>query len=842
MRPFNKFLFCLTLLILFFFKNKFYAQKYQIQLVNKTPLYTTASLLQDYDSDGDLDIIITRRNSTNDKLPSSVEWLENDGTGQYPRHTLFEDLNFPVDIDLGDFDNDGDLDYVVSDRYVSINSGALTLFQKQNNGNYNKILIEDSIRTDQSAIADFNKDGNIDIVSVGFNRPTVSIYWNDGNLNFSKQEITDTVIQVTLVEVDDIDNDGDVDIVFGGGGLNGFKILYNNGSGLFDSVKTLFVNNGQYSNVANGLAIADLNNDGVKDILTFSGVGFGGLYFLDGSNNFNSVLIDIDGIDLGGDIVVADFDGNGLNDVIRQNVGDDYLSILYQESNMVFRKEFLELNWDNRGPGQMSVGDIDGDGDMDIVFPENGNVDGDLSWFENIGGNLYRHYLYSEIEAVRFTQITDIDNDGDLDIVVTAGDNGVKTEEDEIVWYENRGKTSFIENRIDDNISFPADLALGDLDDDGFTDVIATAYEDSSLFWYKKNGPGWKRFVVDESLNNPLGCDVSDINSDNNLDIAVCAYGENKILWYMNNGSGLFTPKVVDPNLNEPQKIKIGDMDNDGDLDIVVTTLDTNNTVVLYLNNGAEVFSRSTLVTGQKSSALDIGDWDGNNTLDIIVGFDKGTSVGSAKRDIAVLLNNGQANFSDSTIAVLEERTDVLKLVDVDKDDDLDIIFGSGSAGIFPLRLALNSDGSFESIKDITNRAVRVYGIAAEDINEDGVVDIVASDQVNSTNNLLLLVGSIETSISRELSIMPTAFDLNQNYPNPFNPSTNIKFTVPRNAHVVLKVFNVLGEEVATLVNKRMSPGNYNANFDAKNLTSGIYFYTLFSDNFIQTKKMLLLK
>lgn len=816
MRSFNGHYFCLTIFILLFLVSESFSQVYQTQFVNKAPLYATASLLQDYDNDGDMDIIITRRNSTNDKLPSSVEWLENDGTGQFPRNTLFENLSFPVDIDLGDFDMDGDADYVVSDRYVNINSGALVLFQKQIDGTYDKLCIEDSIRTDQSAIADFNKDGKPDVVSVGFNRPTVSIYWNNGNLNFSKQEITDTVIQVELVEVNDIDNDGDDDIVYGGGGLEGFKLLYNNGSGVFDSSQTLFVNNGQNSNVKRGLTVTDLNNDGIKDILAFSGVGFGGLYFLDGSNNFNSSLIDRDGIDLGGDIAVADFDGNGLKDVVRQNIGDDFVSILFQESNLVFRKEFLEFHWDNRGPGQMSVGDLDGDEDLDLVFPENGNVDGDLSWFENIEGNLYRHYLYNEIEGVRFPKITDLDNDGDLDIVVTAGDDGVKTEEDEIVWYENRGKNTFIENRIEDNISFPAGLALGDLDGDGFTDVIATAYEDSSLFWYKKNGPGWKRIVVDESLNNPLGCDVADINSDNNLDIALCAYGESKILWYMNNGSGLFTRKVVDPNLNEPQKIKIWDMDNDGDLDIVVTTLDTNNTVVLYLNNGSEVFSRSTLITGQKSSSLDIGDWDGNNTPDIIVGFDKGTSVGSAKRDVAVLLNNGQAGFSDSTLIVREERTDVLKLVDVDKDNDLDIIFGSGSAGIFPLRLALNSNGSIEKIKDITDRAVRVYGIDAADINEDGIIDIAASDQVNSTNNLLLLVGDIESAVSDNLSTIPNSFSLYQNYPNPFNPLTNIQYDINKPGQVSLVIFNILGKKVRTLVNGEKQSGSYHIQWDSR--------------------------
>jgi FG-GAP-like repeat len=847
MSSYNKQFFYLTIVILSFVLSELFAQEYDIQLINKSPLYATASILQDYDDDGDLDIIISRRNSTNDKLPSSIEWLENDGTGQFPRNTLFENLSFPVDVDMGDFDKDGDVDYIVSDRYVSISSGALTLFQKQNDGSYIKLFIEDSLRTDQSAVADFDKDGNLDVVAVGFNRPTVSIYWNDGSLNFSKQEITDTVVQVELVEIDDIDNDGDEDIVYGGGGLDGFKLLYNNGSGVFDSSQTLFLNNNQYSNSKRGLTIVDLNNDGFNDILTFSGVGFGGLYFFDGSDSFTSSLIDIDGIDLGGDIVVADFDGNGLKDIIRQNMGDDYLSIHYQESSMEFMNEFLELSWDNRGPGQMSVGDLDGDEDLDVVFPENGNVDGDLSWFENIDGILYRHYLYHEIEAVKIPQIVDLDDDGDLDIVVAAGDDGVKTEEDEIVWYENRGETKFIEHRIDDNISFAADIDVGDLDGDGGLDIIATAHDDSSLIWYKKNGPGWFRIVVDENLIKPLGCDVADIDSDNDLDIALCAYGENKILWYMNDGAGIFSRKVVGSNLPEPQTVKIWDMDNDGDSDILVTTTDTNNTVVLYINDGEELFTSSILATGQKSLTHEIGDWDGNGTPDILVGFDKGTSLGNANRDIAVFLNNGQASFIDSTLIVLSERTDVLRLVDVDKDNDLDIVFGSGDAGIFPLRLALNQNGSVETLKEITDRAVRVYGIDAADINKDGIIDIIASDQVNSTNNLLLLLGSIETSISNNKNLTPNTLSLYQNYPNPFNPLTNIRYDINSPGQISLTIFDILGRKVKTLVDDIKQAGSYKLQWEGRSdagipSPSGIYILQIKSNSAQISRRMLLLK
>lgn len=86
------------------------------------------------------------------------------------------------------------------------------------------------------------------------------------------------------------------------------------------------------------------------------------------------------------------------------------------------------------------------------------------------------------------------------------------------------------------------------------------------------------------------------------------------------------------------------------------------------------------------------------------------------------------------------------------------------------------------------------------------------------------------------------SFQLNQNYPNPFNPSTKIDFSIPSTGLVQLKVYNVLGQEVATLVNENMTVGSHSVTFDASRLASGIYLYKLVTGNFVSTKKMVLLK
>ena len=110
-----------------------------------------------------------------------------------------------------------------------------------------------------------------------------------------------------------------------------------------------------------------------------------------------------------------------------------------------------------------------------------------------------------------------------------------------------------------------------------------------------------------------------------------------------------------------------------------------------------------------------------------------------------------------------------------------------------------------------------------------------------STNWGLTLTGTV-TSVEENNPNVPTSFSLSQNYPNPFNPSTVIKYQVPQDAFVNVSVFDILGNQVSTLVNENKAAGTYELKFDASNLTSGIYFYKIHTGSFTQTKKMILMK
>ncbi len=187
-----------------------------------------------------------------------------------------------------------------------------------------------------------------------------------------------------------------------------------------------------------------------------------------------------------------------------------------------------------------------------------------------------------------------------------------------------------------------------------------------------------------------------------------------------------------------------------------------------------------------------------------------------------VEVNNFSFNPAQLTIKVGDtvKWTNILGFHSVVADDNS---FGSGAASssAWVYEFVFNTPGTFRYYCGI-------HG-APNGVGMSGIITVDPATDVNDEN----------------FSIYK--FDLQQNYPNPFNPSTKISYTIPSNvksemSNVVLKIYDVIGNEVATLVNEQKPAGNYEVNFSAAQLSSGIYFYKLQAGSLVETKKMILLR
>ncbi|MCH7495283.1 MAG: T9SS type A sorting domain-containing protein, partial [Candidatus Marinimicrobia bacterium] len=122
------------------------------------------------------------------------------------------------------------------------------------------------------------------------------------------------------------------------------------------------------------------------------------------------------------------------------------------------------------------------------------------------------------------------------------------------------------------------------------------------------------------------------------------------------------------------------------------------------------------------------------------------------------------------------------------------------------------------------------------------VVGSSGDDDNGDLSGSAYVYSGIIVGIEDERKGLPAEFSLSQNYPNPFNPETVIEYSIPIRSDVKLTIYNLRGEEVAILINDAIPAGNHRVSWDASNVSSGIYFYRLKTDNFVQTRKMVLLK
>lgn len=155
---------------------------------------------------------------------------------------------------------------------------------------------------------------------------------------------------------------------------------------------------------------------------------------------------------------------------------------------------------------------------------------------------------------------------------------------------------------------------------------------------------------------------------------------------------------------------------------------------------------------------------------------------------------------------------------------------------------AISSDGELKWKLPLIEQQQQVDNTGA--ITKDGTLYLGVHDVslFGYQTKTLIAIRDTGTVAINEGNIETMNYSLSQNHPNPFNPTTNIEYQIPDREFITLKIFDVLGREVLTLVNEQKEAGMHTVKFDASNMTSGIYFYQIRANNFVTTKKMLLLR
>ena len=574
-------------------------------------------------------------------------------------------------------------------------------------------------------------------------------------------------------------------------------------------------------------AFFDYNNDGNLDIIIANGDGPNVLYKNNGNGTFDDVA-EAAGVDdkrigtgtwAGTSAVCGDYDNDGDLDVyIAIDVMPPDPDAILPAFNVLYR---------NNGDGTFT----DVTKEAGVQANENGSV-----------GAVWADY----------------NNDNHLDLyIVNLGITNIL--------YKNNGDGTFTDVTKEagaEGGEGPAGSGLGavflDADNDGDQDLYVVNGFGPLSFFYLNNGDGTFKDVsqkanVDDPGDPNGGVTVGDYDNDGDMDIYVVNFFVPNVL-YQNRGDGTFedVAKEAGVDVEAPgMSASFADFDNDGHLDIYVVNKGPN---VLYRNNGDGTFTDITEDAGVMaelgSSVATVGDYDNDGFIDIYVA--NSGPAGSKKGEPNILYrNNGNGN-NWLYVNVMSDKGHVDAIgakVKVIAGDLMQTAIVSGGQGI------------------VQNSLMLEFGLGV--INRVDVVEVTYPDGTVQTLNTPIepnqtltvteegFAGFTPASVTLK-GKQPVTFGkiklsaLYQNYPNPFNPETWIPYYLAKDSHVTINIHNIHGTLVRSMNLGYQLSGAYLSkskavywdgyNSAGEPVSSGIYFYTLMTDDFIATKRMIILK
>jgi hypothetical protein len=258
--------------------------------------------------------------------------------------------------------------------------------------------------------------------------------------------------------------------------------------------------------------------------------------------------------------------------------------------------------------------------------------------------------------------------------------------------------------------------------------------------------------------------------------------------------------------------------------------------------------SSTTLVTGatdttRRAQVIASRDAAPNNIVAVLFEKQSGTTF-----DIYQVMrpNGGTWGTMSVWVSTLEAKWPALYSRKVNGNQVFPGVFEQSENENFPprtIRYKAFDGTNWSTSIQVSDASSDVTGLLKPEVADiDGSTPVFAFVGGNYINVYFDNFSWVPTDVNDGSNSLPEIFSLEQNYPNPFNPSTSIQFRIPENSFVSLKIYNVLGKEVSTLINEEKNAGAYEVNFNASALSSGVYFYKLEAGNFVQTRKMVLMK
>ncbi|MEL6821810.1 MAG: T9SS type A sorting domain-containing protein, partial [Calditrichota bacterium] len=297
-------------------------------------------------------------------------------------------------------------------------------------------------------------------------------------------------------------------------------------------------------------------------------------------------------------------------------------------------------------------------------------------------------------------------------------------------------------------------------------------------------------------------------------------------------GSEVFAERIVSTNAMGAQSVFPADFNGDGAIDLVSAS-QNDNKIAWYRNDGSENFIEQ-VITTFNLEPLDVRaeDIDGDGDMDLL-----SASAGDDK--ITWFENDGSGNFSSFIITTSADYANSVFAIDMDGDGDMDLLSTSRNDDTVAFYVNDGQQNFLKRHPDIgSNGASAVF---AADLNGSGRPDIIAASAFSDYIAWYKNRGAL-ADIGNTIGHAITTSVLHPNFPNPFNPTTTITFDVAEAAETSLKVYDLTGRAVKTLVNTFLVPGQYNVELNAANLASGVYLYRLTSGDTMQTRKMILLR